>query len=65
MTRWNKPPQPSKPCPPVTIYQQAELYRFKLELEDEVKASPLSELTKHFYEHMTKPFVNKEPEIPP
>lgn len=65
MQVWNKPPQPSKPVLPKETYRQAELYRYKLQLEDEVKASPLSELTKQFYEQMTRPLVNKEPEIPP
>lgn len=46
---------------PDSLYKDAELYRFKLQVEDEIKANPLSELAKH----VTKPFVTKEPEIPP
>lgn len=52
---------------PDSIYKDAELLRYKLAIEDKIKSSPLSELTKQFYEHMTKPFarIEKEPEIPP
>lgn len=46
---------------PDSLYKDTELYRFKLHVEDEIKASPLSELAKH----VTRPFVAKEPEIPP
>lgn len=46
---------------PDKLYKDAELYCFKLLVEDEIKANPLSELAKH----VTRPFVAKEPEIPP
>lgn len=68
MTIWNKQSEaPSKPVLPKTTYHQSELYRFKLQVEDEIKASPLCELTKQFYEQWAKPFerVAKEPKIPP
>lgn len=65
MPVWSKLHQLSKPIPPETTYQQAELYRFKLLVEDEIKANPLSELSRQFYKSMARPYVEKEPEIPP
>lgn len=50
---------------PENTYKNAELYRYKLQLEDEIKANPLSELSRQFYKSMTRPYAEKEPEIPP
>ncbi|EOH93696.1 hypothetical protein [Enterococcus pallens] len=50
---------------PKSTYKNAELYRYKLQLEDEIKANPLSELSRQFYKSMIRPYVEKEPEIPP
>lgn len=59
--------------PPRTIqdklYKDAELLRYKLAIEDKIKASPLSDLTKQFYSHWTKSLpknrTEKEADEPP
>lgn len=65
MVTWNKTTKEASKKLPEETYQQAELLCYKSQIEDEVKANPLSEMTKQFYIHMSKPFTAKEPEIPP
>lgn len=60
MNTWNNSPTKVSPKLNIQTYQDAELLRFKIELEDEIKANPATELTKH----LTRPFVEKEPDIP-
>lgn len=54
---------------PNSLYKDAELLRYKLAIEDKIKASPLSELTKQFYTHWAKSLpknrTEKEADEPP
>ncbi|MGO3595540.1 hypothetical protein GTI81_09040 [Enterococcus faecalis] len=54
---------------PKSLNKDAELLRYKLAIEDKIKASPLSELTKQFYSHWAKSLpknrTEKEADEPP
>ncbi|GCF93594.1 hypothetical protein NRIC_14850 [Enterococcus florum] len=54
---------------PDKLYKDAELLRYKLAIEDKIKASPLSELTKQFYSQWAKSLpknrTEKEADEPP
>ncbi|MBU5362645.1 hypothetical protein KQI58_16350 [Enterococcus raffinosus] len=65
-TTWNL--SPAKAILKVNAHQthqDPELLRFKIELEDEIKANPASRQSQQFYESLTHPFVENEPDIPP
>lgn len=63
--------QQKPPRPPKATAQEAELLRYKVQLEDEIKHNyPDQRATNHFYNSWMKPYrhqkiIEKEPDEPP